>query len=145
MGKQWNKGELKFLKENYSHMTAEQMVKHLPLRTANAIQMKAHELKLSKRDWQEWSIKDVNWLISNYSKYNTAYIADYLGRSKAAVLRQAWRYKLLNSNKQWTMSDIKFMKEQYKYYTCKEVAKFLERTPSSVKAKLHELGIKKRV
>jgi hypothetical protein len=65
-GKRWTSSEILFLKENYSHLTNEEISKVLN-KSVKSVELKAHRLELKKESFY-WSNKDVEVLRKNQDK-----------------------------------------------------------------------------
>jgi len=91
-----------------------------------------------KRRWTEDEIK---FLIENYPKYNSYYIAKALNRSVNSVRCMAAKLKLKNKF-WWTEEEKKFLIENYDKMTAKQISEILGRSIPSIYSMAKKLSRK---
>ena len=100
----WTKEETKFLKENFSKLSIEEIAKRLN-RSTGSISGKASWLNLTsankksgKRTRKTWEQNEINYLNENYGKKSVKNIAKYLKRTEYSVVSKV---SDLRSNKKF--------------------------------------------
>lgn len=109
----WTKEETKFLKENFSKLSLEEIAEKLN-RSTGSISGKAFWLRLSpatrasrKRTRKIWEKEEINYLSNNYGKQSVKRIAKYLKRSEYSVISKASELRCNKETAQVSRSTIK--------------------------------------
>ena len=91
----WSPDEIKFLTENYQSESFKELGKYLN-KTKNQIEYKLRILKLTKRKFIEWTLKEDNYIINNYFKLTTREMAKALNKLETAIDGRINTLKKLN-------------------------------------------------
>lgn len=112
--KYFTEEDIKFLKENYSIMSVDEISKILK-KPKDTILHRANKLKL-KNNMFFYSEDDIQFLKDNYGKINAQDIADKIHKTYSSVISKVYKLKLSYKN-EWTNDEIKILMEKYPHYT----------------------------
>lgn len=112
----WTKEEIKILRNNYSKLETEELIKLLPNKNHNSIYLKASRLGLVKGT--RWSNKELSLLKSIYPTMSKKQILEKLpNRTWNAILRRVNELGLkkeIKESKTWTDDEILFLKQWFR-------------------------------
>jgi len=142
IGKYFTELEIKYLQDNYSILSIEEMAKHLN-KSKEAVISRASNLGL-KNDMFFYSDLDVQFIINNYNKLSIAEIAIKINKTESSIQNKIYKLGLTES-RDWTDNEIEILEKVYPYYTNKVISEdfLVKRTSDSINIMGQKMGLKK--
>ena len=135
----WTKEEIQFLKNNYSSLTTEELVKHFK-RDRKAISAKARYIGLSNK--RLLTIEEKEFIKKHYSTASWNFLLEGLNKKKSAIIKIANDMGIIREAVPfsfWTEEEKMYFKENYLVMTYKDMANTLNRSLISVNSKSYKL------
>jgi hypothetical protein len=101
--KRWTKDEIKFIEDNYNSMRSGEIAKILG-RSVQAIQHKAHRLRLLKKE-PPWTNEDLRVLRKNYYSKGAEWVAKKLNRSLQSIHTKVFKMDVVKIFKTQSKED----------------------------------------
>jgi len=145
----WSKKELDLLKRLFALGKGKQIAEKIG-RPLSAVRQKAYSMGLTTRPRRLWTPEEIEIVRKLYPTENTRSIAERLGRSKATVIVKAHSIGIRKADqyarRPWSKREDAMLR---KLYPCQDnpipdIAEKIGRAASSVAARAHALGIRRR-
>jgi len=90
--------------------------------------------------------EEINLLKRSFNHEPLEHIAERLGRTPSAVIRQTYRLDLGQAKQRdWSPAELKLLRDLYPHKTREQIAARLNRSLNSLAIKAHQFGLKKQV
>jgi len=144
----WSDDEIELLKKLYAEKPTEELAKQLG-RSLPAVRCRAYMLGLKRKIQYEgcWTPEDTALLKELYPECPIPEIVKRLGRTVAAITCRAHYLGLKRKSyldKLWTAQELQLLSQLYPIHeNIQDIAERIGRSPSTVRAKAHDLGFSK--
>ena len=137
--KNYTQEEIKYIKENYNNMTAQEIAIKLN-KSIGSINNATKKMGLIKQPHSKWTDKEIEFLKKNYINMTSEEISKHVNHSIDAI--NTMRDKLgLVRNKNWSDEEIQFLKDNFESTLFSELSKVLGRTENAIRAKCFDLNL----
>jgi len=138
----WTDEKIQYLKDNYSVMSPEELVKALGLNNTGVLYSKASDLKI-KREGYRYTKEEEDFIRENFSNMSSSELAIALNRSESQIYCKTSNMGL-KSKLLWTEEEIELLKENYSKYSNKYLSEnvFIGRNAESIRTMAFKFGLK---
>jgi hypothetical protein len=140
--KNYTQDELKFIYDNYNHMTAKELAVKLN-KTVGSINNATRKMGLIKQPHNEWTDDEIDFLKANYINMTSAEIACHINHSIDAINTMRDRLHLVR-NQNWTNDEIQFLINNFETTLFSDLSVTLGRTEGAIRAKCFDLNLFKK-
>ena len=137
----WSIDEENILKENYSLLSKDELMKMLPKRKWSSILCKANKLNLRKR--YAWTKEEDNLLISVYEKIHLKEVLTlFPNRTRDSIIGRAMELNLNSFDHPiWTEEQKQYIRDNWEKYPDIIMAKHLNKSKHAVKRIRNSMGL----
>lgn len=137
--KNYTQEELKYIKDNYVYMTAQELAVKLN-KSVGSINNATRKMGLIKQCHNKWTDDEIEFVKKNYMDMTSDEISKYVNHSVDAINTMRDRLGLIR-NANWSDEEIQFLKDNFESILFSELSKVLGRTDGAIRAKCFDLNL----